>query len=76
MAHRAVCKLLHLNTKSFDDGFAFIGSAAFGNIAGQLRAETIFGNTYIQGDVDGDGVADFMIKLYGDVTLGSGDFLL
>ena len=59
-----------------DNAFAFIGSAAFGTIAGELRSETIFGNTYVMGDVDGDGIADFIIKLDGDVPLTGGDFLL
>ena len=59
-----------------DNGFSFIGSAAFSNIAGQLRAETIFGNTYVMGDTNGDGVADFVIKLDGNVPLTGGDFIL
>jgi Ca2+-binding RTX toxin-like protein len=59
-----------------DDAFAFIGSAAFGSIAGQLRTEVIGGNTYVQGDTNGDGVADFIIRLDGNVALSSGDFFL
>lgn len=59
-----------------DNAFSFIGSAAFSNVAGQLRTEVIFGNTYVMGDVNGDGVADFFIKLDGTVPLGAGDFML
>lgn len=59
-----------------DNSFSFIGSAAFSNVAGQLRTEVIFGNTYVMGDVNGDGVADFFIKLDGSVPLGAGDFAL
>ncbi len=63
-------------TGGSDDAFTFIGDSAFGNVAGQLRAETISGTTYVMGDVDGDGIADFVIKLDGTVPLSGGDFLL
>jgi VCBS repeat-containing protein len=47
-----------------NDAFAFIGSAAFGNIQGQLRAEDRGGGSWlIQGDVDGDGLADLELIL-------------
>ena len=59
-----------------DQGFTFIGTAAFANVAGQLRYEQIGGNTYVQGDNNGDGVADFMVRLVGLQTLSSGDFFL
>jgi Ca2+-binding RTX toxin-like protein len=41
-----------------DDAFSFIGSAAFGNHAGELRALLSGAIWTIQGDVNGDGVAD------------------
>ncbi len=59
----------------FADVSSFIGAAAFSNTAGELRSELIGGNTYVQGDVDGDGVADFMIRIDGNVMLSSNDFL-
>jgi Ca2+-binding RTX toxin-like protein len=59
-----------------DQAFAFIGGSAFGNIAGELRYEQIDGNTYVQGDTNGDSIADFMIRLDGLHTLASNDFLL
>ena len=59
-----------------NDAFSFIGAAAFGTIAGQLRAVVTAGNTFIQGDVNGDGVADFIIRVDGVHTLTAGDFLL
>ena len=37
---------------------SFIGSAAFSNSAGEVRAQLIGGNTYVMGDQNGDGVAD------------------
>ncbi len=55
---------------------SFIGTAAFNNSAGEVRTQLIGGNTYVQGDVDGDGLADFMIRVDGNVTLSSSDFLL
>lgn len=42
-----------------NDAFVFIGSAAFGNVAGQLR----FADNILSGDVNGDGVADFSIQI-------------
>lgn len=59
-----------------DDAFTFIGSAAFGGVAGQLRFERIGADTFVQGDTDGDSVADVMIRLEGDVVLVRSDFAL
>ena len=59
-----------------DQAFTFIGNGAFNGTAGQLRYEQADGNTFVMGDVNGDGVADFVIQLGGIVNLGSGDFLL
>lgn len=46
-----------------DQAFKFIGSKAFHDKAGELRYATDRNGTWIQGDVDGDGKADFMIHL-------------
>ena len=46
-----------------DQTFTFIGSAAFSNVAGQLRAYTDTSVNYVTGDVDGNGTADFLINL-------------
>ena len=59
-----------------DDAFAFIGTAAFSNVAGQLRYEYSGANTMIYGDTNGDGVADFGIMVGGNIALVSGDFNL
>jgi len=59
-----------------DQAFAFIGTAAFGHVAGQLRSEQLNGNTYVQGDINGDGLADFWIKLDGLHNLSSVNFIL
>ncbi|WP_374512644.1 M10 family metallopeptidase C-terminal domain-containing protein [Brevundimonas sp.] len=56
--------------------FSFIGQGDFSAVAGQLRYEHSNGNTYLMGDVDGDGAADFMLQLDGLHGLSSNDFLL
>lgn len=63
-----------------NEGFSFIGAGAFTGQAGELRAFVApDGLTRIEGDVTGDGIADFAI----DVSLGgsgfvfqAGDFIL
>ncbi len=51
-------------TGGVDDAFSFIGTAAFGNVAGQLRYTAAGGNIFIvEGDVDGDGIADFTLSV-------------
>jgi Ca2+-binding RTX toxin-like protein len=61
---------------SGNQAFSFIGSSAFSNVAGELRQSASGANTLIQGDVNGDGAADFSILLKGTYSLGSGDFNL
>ncbi len=48
---------------------SFIGSAAFSDIAGQVRAVIVSDDTLVTGDIDGDGVADFEITLVGFANL-------
>jgi serralysin len=59
-----------------DDGFAFIGTAAFSRHAGELRQVALHGNTVVEGDITGDGRADFQVLLVGTHTLNAGDFVL
>lgn len=59
-----------------DDAFLFIGSATFTGLAGELRSAIVGGNTLITGDIDGDSVADFMIRLDGIHNLVATDFVL
>ena len=58
-----------------DQAFVFIGNAAFSGAAGELRYQQIGGNTYVRGDVNGDGAADFWIRLDGLYNLETGDFI-
>ena len=59
-----------------DDAFTFIGTSAFHKIAGELRAQVVGHDTIVSGDVNGDGVADFQIKLLGVTDVVARDFLL
>ena len=59
-----------------DQAFAFIGASAFGGVAGQLRAAASGGITLVEGDINGNGVADFQIELTGMFALAAADFFL
>lgn len=59
-----------------DQAFSFIGNAAFGNHAGELRYEIVRSNAFVSGDTNGDGVADFTIRLDHVATLDVTDFVL
>ncbi len=57
-------------------GFTFIGQATFHKIAGELRYDLKASDTYVYGDVNGDGKADFSIHLDDAVALQKGFFVL
>jgi Ca2+-binding RTX toxin-like protein len=57
-----------------DQGFTFVGTSAFSHSAGELRYEKISGDTFVQGDTNGDGVADFMIRVAGVHKLDASAF--
>jgi Ca2+-binding RTX toxin-like protein len=59
-----------------NQAFTFIGTAAFGGVAGQLRFQTQDGVTSVLGDVDGNAIADIRIRLIGAIVLTAGDFVL
>ena len=48
-----------------DEAFAFIENDPFGGSAGELRFTESHGATYVYGDVNGDGEADFALELLG-----------
>ncbi len=51
-------------TSPGDQAFTFIGTGGFGKIAGQLRYDNgTTDYTRVLGDVNGDGIADFEIRL-------------
>ncbi|WP_207779314.1 beta strand repeat-containing protein [Zavarzinia aquatilis] len=64
------------STTMANDAFVFIGTDAFGNVAGQLRQFDDGTDTFIEGDVNGDGMADFQVQLAGNLMLAATDFLL
>ncbi|MEL6618957.1 MAG: M10 family metallopeptidase C-terminal domain-containing protein [Pseudomonadota bacterium] len=59
-----------------DDRFAWIGNDSFSGTAGELRFYATSGRTGLQGDVDGDGIADFELRLAGSVPLTTDDIML
>ncbi|WP_249116738.1 calcium-binding protein [Ciceribacter sp. L1K23] len=66
------------STKSSgNQAFTFIGEkTAFTGKAGELRYTNSGGDTFIHGDVNGDKVSDFSIRLDADINLVKGDFIL
>ncbi len=59
-----------------NQAFTFIGAQGFHDVAGELRAYRSAGNTYLAGDVNGDGQADFTIKVLGAHSFAKADFVL
>ena len=57
-----------------NDAFSWIGAGAFSGVAGQLRAVEAGGQIRVEGDTDGNGVADLVI-LVSATTIQAGDFL-
>lgn len=57
-----------------DDAFKWIGAKGFSGTAGELRSYREQGDYFVAGDVNGDGIADFVIGL-DNVQVGTGDFL-
>lgn len=62
--------------KAGDQAFTFIGAGKFSNTAGELRYEKAKADTYVYGDINGDGKADFVLHIDAALTLRAGDFLL
>ncbi|MCB8822520.1 CAP domain-containing protein [Microvirga rosea] len=60
-----------------DQPFTFIGTERFHHVAGELHVYHLADrNTYVSGDTNGDGSADFAIKLLGWHTFTQDNFLL
>ncbi|MFC7498786.1 beta strand repeat-containing protein [Enterovirga sp. GCM10030262] len=59
-----------------DQNFTFIGTNAFTGSAGQLRYSVVAGHAFVEGDTNGDGGADFLIRIENVTSLQAGDFML
>jgi Peptidase M10 serralysin C terminal len=76
--------VLDANTKNgtaTNEAFNYLGmfqnfTSAGAASAGELRANWVGGNTVVEGDVNGDGRADFSIVLEGNLTISASDFIL
>jgi hypothetical protein len=60
------------SVKSGDQSFAFVGTKAFSGKAGELALH----GTFLEGDVNGDRIADFQIDMGSTTNLNSTDFVL
>lgn len=70
--------LMDANTNTVaSDSFHFIGTAALNGTAGALHYyyDSARGMTVVEGDANGDGVADFAIDLVGNIALNVSDFV-
>jgi Ca2+-binding RTX toxin-like protein len=63
------------STLAGDQAFTFIGTAAFGQQAGELRYSVSGTTASLAADVDGNGVADFMLQLSSVTSLVAADFV-
>jgi len=66
-------RAIDANTRlSGDQAFSYIGSSAFTKVAGQLHLV----NGVLEGDINGDRIADFHIVMQGVGSFSVGDFIL
>ncbi|WP_408591578.1 M10 family metallopeptidase C-terminal domain-containing protein [Novosphingobium sp.] len=63
-------------TAASNDAFTYIGAAAFGKHAGELRYVVSAGVGLLSGDIDGNGTADFAIRIDGGPALVAADIVL
>jgi len=65
------------STVSGNQAFTFIGNERFHKVAGELHTYRLSdGNTYVSGDTNGDGAAEFAIKVLGNHVFTASDFIL
>jgi serralysin len=65
-----------IDLSAFGEDLHFIGLRAFSGTAGEVQRTIQDGETRLRGDLDGDGQADFVIRLAGEVMLFAGDLIL
>ena len=56
--------------------FSFIGTQGFHNVVGELHYTVVNGSAVVEGDINGDGKADFSIKLDNVTKLSAADFVI
>ncbi len=63
---------------SGNDAFTYVGDSAFTGIGGELRVTLAGAGWLVEGDVDGDRVADLSIEVLtaSGYALGTADFIL
>lgn len=59
-----------------NDAFTFVGTSNFSNVAGQLRYSVVDGGVLVQGDVNGDGIADLSVLVSGWTSVSAQNFIL
>lgn len=59
-----------------DQAFTYIAASAFSGAPGQLQVTNNGTNTVVRADLDGNGSADFVVKLNGVHALTAGSFVL
>jgi hypothetical protein len=59
-----------------NQAFSFIGQSEFHQKAGELRYEKAAGQTFVSGDANGDGLADFSIHLASALNVTKSYFIL
>jgi serralysin len=64
------------STATVNDAFTWIGTAAFSKKSGELRYTASGGVGLVSGDIDGNGIADFAIRLDKAPALTALDFVL
>ncbi|NML92614.1 M10 family metallopeptidase [Novosphingobium olei] len=64
------------STTTVNEAFTWIGSAAFSKKAGELSYTVSQGVGLVLGDIDGNGQADFAIRIDGAPALTASDFVL
>jgi serralysin len=64
-----------IDLSGFGETFTFIGKKAFSGTEGELHYAKSNGLTLLEGDLNGDGIADFQVELAGSVTPLVTDFI-
>lgn len=59
-----------------DQAFTFLGGGAFTNVAGQLRFGLVGGLYILEGDLDGNGSAEFQVRITGVTSMLESDLIL